>query len=233
MTNFDIAMRAPVLPAETTPWARPSDTALIASRIDDWRPERSATDGRSSARTALSVCCKFRHRLELGHLGQQGRYFRLSPNHDIAQIGKSFPGDVGPRDHHLRRGVSAHRVKRYCDPAAHLVPSSWYRIAANGPASLDTGDAGKGTRAGLKAFGLGDLTTLVVATSGANMVRPLQFAATWALVIAARRQCIMGSAHTLPRFGYLTLWNSHVRLLSVLVLSEYVTAPPRTAIAAS
>ena len=41
-TNFAIAISAPVLPADTTPSARPSATASIASRMLDRRPARSA-----------------------------------------------------------------------------------------------------------------------------------------------------------------------------------------------
>ena len=54
-TNFAIAISAPVLPAETTPSARPSATASIASRILDRRAARNATDGFASSATTSSV----------------------------------------------------------------------------------------------------------------------------------------------------------------------------------
>ncbi len=53
--NFAIAMSAPVLPADTTQSASPDATASIASRIDERRPVRSATEGRASSVTISSV----------------------------------------------------------------------------------------------------------------------------------------------------------------------------------
>jgi len=53
--NFDIAIRAPVLPAETQTSASPFLTASIALHIDDFqRPWRNAWLGLSSMRTAIS-----------------------------------------------------------------------------------------------------------------------------------------------------------------------------------
>ena len=54
-TNFAIAMRAPVLPAETMAPASPLWTASMARRIELWRPPRSAWLGLSSMETTESV----------------------------------------------------------------------------------------------------------------------------------------------------------------------------------
>ena len=57
--NFDIAISAPVLPADTHKSASPSLTASTAFHIDDFqRPWRSAWLGLSSMRTAISQCTK-------------------------------------------------------------------------------------------------------------------------------------------------------------------------------
>jgi hypothetical protein len=48
-------MSAPVFPAETTPAARPSRTALMARRMLDCRPLRKAIEGLSSDPTTSSV----------------------------------------------------------------------------------------------------------------------------------------------------------------------------------
>ena len=54
---FDIAMSAPVLPAETAACASPSRTAWIARHIDDLpRPWRTAWLGFSSIAMAIVVC---------------------------------------------------------------------------------------------------------------------------------------------------------------------------------
>ena len=54
---FDIAISAPVLPAETAASASPRFTASIAHHIDDTRrPARKATLGLSSMAIATSVC---------------------------------------------------------------------------------------------------------------------------------------------------------------------------------
>ena len=55
--NFDIAISAPVLPAEIAASASPRFTASIAHHIEDTRrPDRSATLGFSSIAIATSVC---------------------------------------------------------------------------------------------------------------------------------------------------------------------------------
>ena len=50
-TKREIAIRAPVLPAETQAWALPSLTRLMATRIDESFLLRSATTGASCIST--------------------------------------------------------------------------------------------------------------------------------------------------------------------------------------
>ena len=65
--NLDIAISAPVLPAETQTSASPVFTASIAFHIDDFqRPWRSAWLGLSSMRTAISQWTKVADGGELG-----------------------------------------------------------------------------------------------------------------------------------------------------------------------
>ncbi len=54
-TTLAMAMRAPVLPADTTPAASPSWTASMARRRLYRRPLRSAKEGLSFPETATSV----------------------------------------------------------------------------------------------------------------------------------------------------------------------------------
>ena len=72
--NFDIAISAPVLPAETHTSASPFFTASIAFHIDDFqRPWRSAWLGLSSMRTATSQWTKSLTAASLGSRSSTGR----------------------------------------------------------------------------------------------------------------------------------------------------------------
>ena len=69
----DIAISAPVLPAEMQQSACPAFTASIAFHMDDFqRPWRSAWLGLSSMRTAISQWMKFADGGELGVFVQDG-----------------------------------------------------------------------------------------------------------------------------------------------------------------
>src|SRR3546814_20304213 len=59
-TNLAVAINAPVLPAETTAWARPSRTRLIATRIDEDFLVRKAFDGDSSFEISSLAGCPLR-----------------------------------------------------------------------------------------------------------------------------------------------------------------------------
>src|SRR3546814_6800493 len=68
-TNLAVAINAPVLPAETTAWARPSRTRLIATRIDESFLVRKAFDGDSSIEiTSLAGCTLRRSSVSAGSL---------------------------------------------------------------------------------------------------------------------------------------------------------------------
>ena len=54
-TSFDMAIRAPVLPAETTKSASPFCTASIDSHMLEARPRRTAWLGLSCISTTVSV----------------------------------------------------------------------------------------------------------------------------------------------------------------------------------
>ena len=53
--NFAMAISAPVLPADTQASASPFFTALMAKRMEELRPLRSATEARSLESTTSSV----------------------------------------------------------------------------------------------------------------------------------------------------------------------------------
>jgi hypothetical protein len=75
-----MAIKAPVLPAETTTSASPFFTASIASHIEDLcRPERSAWLGLSSMRIDTSVCTSFDLALSRGRPSSKGPTTARSP----------------------------------------------------------------------------------------------------------------------------------------------------------
>ena len=78
--NLAIAIRAPVLPADTTPSASPSRTASIASRMLDFLPWRSAWDGLSSSVIISSVWSIAIVLRSLGMRFSSGEILRSSPN---------------------------------------------------------------------------------------------------------------------------------------------------------
>lgn len=72
--NFDIAISAPVLPAEMQASAVPALTASTAFHIDDFqRPWRSAWLGLSSILTAISQWKNSLTSASLGNLASSGR----------------------------------------------------------------------------------------------------------------------------------------------------------------
>jgi hypothetical protein len=79
-TNLEIAINAPVFPAETTPSARPSATASIANHMLDCRPVRNARDGLSSSATTSLVWCNVTALARRGSFARRGRTFSSAPN---------------------------------------------------------------------------------------------------------------------------------------------------------
>ena len=109
-----MAIRAPVLPAETAASASLFLTASIASHIEDFqRPLRSAWLGLSSMRMATSVWWTVRHRGE-------GRVAGRAAGGSRPRRRRSTKRDIGwrtseiaaPGMHHGRPVVAAHGVER-------------------------------------------------------------------------------------------------------------------------
>ena len=86
--NCDIAISAPVLPADTQTSACPFLTASIARHIDDFqRPCRKAWLGLSSIRTATSQWENSLASASLRQLGKFGPHDLLRPIDQEADIG--------------------------------------------------------------------------------------------------------------------------------------------------
>ena len=79
-TNFDSAISAPVLPAETAAPARPSFTASIARHMLVLRPWRSTWDGLASAPTLSGVCSIVERAASSGRPASSWRSTSPSPN---------------------------------------------------------------------------------------------------------------------------------------------------------
>ncbi|MDF9794019.1 hypothetical protein M2440_004720 [Methylorubrum extorquens] len=78
---FDIAIKAPVLPAETAAWASPSRTAWIARHIEDLpRPWRTAWLGLSSMAIETVVWRISTAPFRRGSASTRGRTTASSPN---------------------------------------------------------------------------------------------------------------------------------------------------------
>ncbi len=96
-TILAMAMRAPVLPAETTPSARPSSTASMARRILELRPLRSATDGRSPSLTTSSQWTTVATGLSRFMRSSSGRISPSRPNSRKSTCGKRLRARLAPR----------------------------------------------------------------------------------------------------------------------------------------
>ena len=110
-TNFAIAIKAPVLPAETTPSARPSATASIASRMLDCRPVRSAIDGLSSSITISLVWRSSTASARRGSFASRGLRIFLVTEKDQAQPRVPLQCHISAAQHHIGGLGTAHRVE--------------------------------------------------------------------------------------------------------------------------
>ena len=109
--NFDIAISAPVLPAETQTSASPVLTASTAFHIDDFqRPWRSAWLGLSSMRTAMSQCTKVDAAATFGNEASTGAHLVLAAEDQEAHVRPALDHLVQGRKHHLRPVIAAHGV---------------------------------------------------------------------------------------------------------------------------
>ena len=92
-----MAMRAPVLPADTTQSARPVFTASIAIHIDEVRrPDRSAWLGLSSIRTATVVCTTSDAAASAGSRASRGAICASSPTSRKRVPGRSRSASAAP-----------------------------------------------------------------------------------------------------------------------------------------
>ena len=158
-TTLAIAIRAPVLPAETAAAAAPSFTALIASRMLVLRPWRRATDGFASPATESGVWCDGGALAQLRVPGQQRLEARRVPEQQEAQIRLLLEHPRSAVDDDRRRGVAAHGVQS--DGQAHRqrmrhagIAGQWRRSGASAPKVPATPSASVGLELGQPQVGL-------------------------------------------------------------------------------
>jgi hypothetical protein len=109
--NFDIAISAPVLPAETQASASPFLTASMARHMEDFqRPRRSAWLGLSSMPTETSQWWKSRTFGDQRVASSTGRTRVLLSEDDEAGVGTAFGNHGQARNDGLRTVVTAHGV---------------------------------------------------------------------------------------------------------------------------
>ena len=94
---FAMAIKAPVLPAETATSASFFFTASRASHIDDVRrPVRNATLGLASIRTETSVCRKDDTAESPGSASRSGRILAASPKNTNSMSGRCCSARAAP-----------------------------------------------------------------------------------------------------------------------------------------
>ena len=121
--NFAIAIRAPVLPAETATSASPFFTASIASHIEDFqRPWRSAWLGLASIRTTTSVCTSREAAFSRGRASSSGRDHGLVAEQDEFRVGVAGKRKIGAGNHDRRPDVAPHGIERNSDLLGHVRP---------------------------------------------------------------------------------------------------------------
>ena len=117
-----IAIRAPVLPAETAQSASPFFTASIARHIEEVRrPDRSAWLGLSVILIATSQWTTVALAASRAMRGEQGRDFLLVAEKEKAHVGPAFERDRRRRDDDRRPVIAAHHVERYPNVAIHRI----------------------------------------------------------------------------------------------------------------
>ena len=121
--NFAIAIRAPVLPAETAASASPLFTASIASHIEDFqRPWRSAWLGLASIRTTTSLCTSREAAFSRGRSSTSGRDHGLIAEQDEFRVGVAGKRNIGAGNHDRRPDVAPHGIERNSDLLGHVRP---------------------------------------------------------------------------------------------------------------
>ena len=199
-TNFAMAMSAPVLPADTTPRALPSCTALIARRMDEPRPDLSAIDGFSSLRTTSSQWVSRATSLRRFMPARSGATSDSRPKNRKSTSGCRWRAILAPRTT-TWGALSPPMASRamVSRPVKPLRSRSDAGPSPGGPpARRDSG-----------YILLNDLAVVVVAAGAADVMRTLELAAIPALGIAAGLEGIMGPALVTPGFGDFLLRNRH------------------------
>ena len=170
-TNLAIAISAPVLPADTTPSARPSATASIASRMLDRRAgaQRQRRLGVVEHRPRRYGAA--RRLRQPRQLCSSGAILAFVAEQQEMGVGMPLAARYSaPRSDHRRRAVAAHRVEGDCGAVAHRA-RLWPSAAGQEVAAVSC---------------VIDFAPAVMAAGRAQMVRPLQLAAIRALGIGRR-----------------------------------------------
>ena len=115
-----MAIRAPVLPAETATSASPFLTASMASHMEDFqRPCRNAWLGLASILTAMSVWTKRETALRRRPARDQRLDHGAVAEQDEFGIGVPVERDIGSGHDHRCAVVAPHGVKRDADLIGH------------------------------------------------------------------------------------------------------------------
>ncbi len=179
--NIDIAISAPVLPAEIATSASLVFTESMARHIEVLRPRRSARLGFSSMRT------------------RSGAWRMVTRSSSLARLANSALSSVSsPWRMNLtvgwRRTERASAATTTPGPASPPMASIETVSSRAKPASLSLSDR---QRIG-SGFGLRDFAAVIVATGAAHMVRTLLLAAVRAFIVAGRSQTVVRPTHVAP-----------------------------------
>ena len=125
---FDMAISAPVLPAETAQSAAPLRTASIAIHIEEWRrPARKAWLGLSAMPTATLVWRTSVAAFSRGCAFSKGAIFASSPNIRNSIVGIALKEHGRARDDDRRAEIPAHGVERDPHRLFHILATPFRR----------------------------------------------------------------------------------------------------------
>ena len=190
-TTFDIAISAPVLPAETTQCALPSATASIASRMLERLPERSACEGFASPLTASSVWCTVARRESFLCFASNGRILSSAPNRRKCTLGKRFSAICAPRT---------------------TISGAWSPPMASSAMTIPSATAVGTPRlqsSGVLRRNRHHFAAVVMSARRAHVMGALHLAAVRAFNIGRGFEGVMRAAHVAARFRGLFLRNGH------------------------
>ena len=119
--SLAMAIRAPVLPAETAQSASPFCTASRASHMLEPRPRRTAWLGLSCISMAMSVCTMRDRSASAGCCCQMRLDPRLVADQQEVHVGMALKRQGGARNDHGRASIAAHGIERYRARPCHGV----------------------------------------------------------------------------------------------------------------